>query len=159
MCLWAIYIFPRSICLFCCRKIRVPTTDIENIYSQTQECGNCDWGFAIPRKGIHKWCFRCSVTKQMISLSKKESWKKEQFAILEKLSRKPCLFRKLVIMKVSVLTLPYHSSSSHFIQRPEQPFQNHIDCANSLVQVLIASALSDSMSVTHSFKNHKACLK
>ncbi len=29
--------------------------------SQTQECGNLDWGRAIPRKGIHKWDFRRSV--------------------------------------------------------------------------------------------------
>ncbi len=27
--------------------------------SKTHECGNCDWGRAIPRKGIHKWDFRC----------------------------------------------------------------------------------------------------
>jgi hypothetical protein len=25
--------------------------------SQTHECGNWDWGRAIPRKGIHKWDF------------------------------------------------------------------------------------------------------
>ncbi len=29
--------------------------------SQTRECGNWDWGRAIPRKGIHKWDFPCSV--------------------------------------------------------------------------------------------------
>ncbi len=29
--------------------------------SQTHECGNLGWGRAIPRKGIHKWDFRCSV--------------------------------------------------------------------------------------------------
>ncbi len=29
--------------------------------SQTHECGNWDWGRAIPRKGIHKWNFPCSV--------------------------------------------------------------------------------------------------
>jgi hypothetical protein len=29
--------------------------------SQTLECGNWDWGRAIPRNGIHKWDFRCSV--------------------------------------------------------------------------------------------------
>ncbi len=68
-------------------------------------------------------------------------------SILESLSRKPCLFSKLVKMKLSVLTLPYHSSSSHFIHRPEQPFQNHTGCANSLLQDLIVCALSDSLSV------------
>ncbi len=29
--------------------------------SQTQECWNWGWGRTIPRKGIHKWDFRCSV--------------------------------------------------------------------------------------------------
>jgi hypothetical protein len=29
--------------------------------SQTHECGNWDGGGAIPRKGIHKWDFRCSA--------------------------------------------------------------------------------------------------
>ncbi len=29
--------------------------------SQTHECGNWDWGHAIPRKGIHKWDFPCSA--------------------------------------------------------------------------------------------------
>ncbi len=29
--------------------------------SQRHECGNWDWGRVIPRKGIHKWDFRCSV--------------------------------------------------------------------------------------------------
>jgi hypothetical protein len=30
--------------------------------SQTHECGNWDWGRAIPRKEIHNWDFRCSVS-------------------------------------------------------------------------------------------------
>ncbi len=29
--------------------------------SQTHECGNWGLGHAIPRKGIHKWDFRCSA--------------------------------------------------------------------------------------------------
>jgi hypothetical protein len=29
--------------------------------SYTHECGNCDWGRAIPRNGICKWTFRCSA--------------------------------------------------------------------------------------------------
>ncbi len=63
MCLWAIYIFPPSIYLFCCRKY----VDCSRKYinrSQTHECGNWDWGRAIPRKGIRKWDFRCSVGRQ-----------------------------------------------------------------------------------------------
>ncbi len=61
--LWEIYIFPGSVCLFCCRKICGPP--ILGIYiinrSQTHECGNWDWGRAIPFLGTHKLYFRCSV--------------------------------------------------------------------------------------------------
>ncbi len=60
MCLWAIYTFPQSICLLCCRKYVDRSWEYINS-SQTHECGNWDWGRAIPRKGIHKWNFRCSV--------------------------------------------------------------------------------------------------
>ncbi len=59
MSLWAIYIFPPSVCLFCCRKICRP--DPRNTYincSQTHECRNWDWARAIPFLGIHKWDFR-----------------------------------------------------------------------------------------------------
>ncbi len=49
MCQWAIYMFPRSICLFCCWNF--VDRSWENIKrSQTHECGNWDWGRAIPRK-------------------------------------------------------------------------------------------------------------
>ena len=58
MCLWAIYIFPWSIC--CCRKYVDRSWEYINC-SQTRECGNWDGGHAIPRKGIHKWYFRCSA--------------------------------------------------------------------------------------------------
>ncbi len=57
----AIYIFPRSVCLLCWRKyVNRPWYYINR--SQTHECGNWGWGRAIPRKGIHKWDFRCSVS-------------------------------------------------------------------------------------------------
>ncbi len=60
-CLWAIYIFPRSIRLFCCRK------DVDQSWkfinrSQSHECGKWVWGRAIPRKGLHKGDLRCSAT-------------------------------------------------------------------------------------------------
>jgi hypothetical protein len=58
--LWVIYIFPRSACLFCWRKYVDLSWDYIN-RSQTHECGNWGWGRAIPRKGIHKWDFRCSA--------------------------------------------------------------------------------------------------
>jgi hypothetical protein len=60
MCLWAIYIFPGSICLFCCKKYVDRSREYIN-RSQTHQCGNLDWGRAIPIKGIHKCDFRCSV--------------------------------------------------------------------------------------------------
>ncbi len=55
--LWAIYIFPRSVCLLSWRKYVDRSWDYINC-SQTHECWNWDWGRAIPRKGIHKWDFR-----------------------------------------------------------------------------------------------------
>ncbi len=57
ICLWAIYIFPPLICLTCCRKYVDQSCEYIN-RSQTHECGNWDWGRAIPRK---EWDFRCSV--------------------------------------------------------------------------------------------------
>ncbi len=60
MCLWLIYIFPRSVCLFCWRTYVDRSWDYIN-RSQTHECGNWGWGRAIPRKGIHQWDFLCSA--------------------------------------------------------------------------------------------------
>ncbi len=60
MCRWAIYIFPRSICLFFCRKYVDRSWEYIN-NSQKHKCGNWDWDRAIPRKGKHKWDFRCSA--------------------------------------------------------------------------------------------------
>jgi hypothetical protein len=45
----AIYIFPRSVCLFCWRKYVDRSWDYVN-RSQTHECGNWGWGRAIPKK-------------------------------------------------------------------------------------------------------------
>ncbi len=61
--LWVIYIFPPSVCLFCWRKYVDRSWDYINC-SQTHRCGNWGWGRAIPRRGIHKWDFRCSVPKK-----------------------------------------------------------------------------------------------
>ncbi len=60
MSLWVIYILPPSVCLFCWRKYVDRSWEHINP-SQTHECGHWGWGRAIPRKGIHKWDFRCSV--------------------------------------------------------------------------------------------------
>ncbi len=62
MFLCAIYIFPRSVCLFFCRKIGGPIAEILYINRlQTHECGNWDLGRAIPFLGIHKTKFLCSA--------------------------------------------------------------------------------------------------
>ncbi len=76
MFLWAIYIFPWSVCLFCRRKIGGPN---EGIYrsltdtwmwklemrprnrSQKQECRNWEWGRAFPLLGTHKSKFLCNA--------------------------------------------------------------------------------------------------
>ncbi len=51
---------PRLVCLVCWRKNVDRSWEYIN-RSQAHECGNWGWGRAIPRKGIHKWDFRCSV--------------------------------------------------------------------------------------------------
>ncbi len=62
MFLWAIYIFPRSFCLFCCREICRPILGIYCIKrSQIHECGNWDWGRAVSFLRVHKSYFLCSV--------------------------------------------------------------------------------------------------
>ncbi len=51
MCLWAIYIFPGSVHLFSCKQDRPDLSWEYIIRSQTHECGNWDWGRAIPFLG------------------------------------------------------------------------------------------------------------
>ncbi len=60
MCLWANYIFPRRVCLFCWRKYVDWSWEYIN-RSRTHECGNRGRGRAIPRKGIYKRNCRCSA--------------------------------------------------------------------------------------------------
>ncbi len=64
MCLWAIYIFPRTVCLFCWRKYVDLSWDYIN-RSQTHECWKL--GLKLPRKGIHKWDFHCSASSWQFS--------------------------------------------------------------------------------------------
>ncbi len=52
--LWANYIFPRWVCLFCWKKYVDRSWEYIN-RSQTHECGNWGLGCTIPRKGIYKW--------------------------------------------------------------------------------------------------------
>ncbi len=70
MCLWANFIFPRWVCLFCWRKYVDRFWDYIN-RSQTHECGNWGWGRAILRKGIYKW--RCSVRGTRLTSRQKET--------------------------------------------------------------------------------------
>ncbi len=60
MCLWANYIFPQWVCLFCWRKYVDVSCEYIN-RSQTYECGNWGWGRAIPRKGIYIWGIAVAV--------------------------------------------------------------------------------------------------
>ncbi len=58
-----IYVFPWSVCLFCCRKIGGPNVVIYTVdRSQTHEWGNLDWCGAIPILEIHKSKFLCSAS-------------------------------------------------------------------------------------------------
>jgi hypothetical protein len=64
MCLWANYIFPRWVCLFCWRKYVDWSWEYIKL-SKTHECGNWGWGRAIPRKGIYKRNCRCIVGRKI----------------------------------------------------------------------------------------------
>ncbi len=66
MCLWANYIFPRWVCLFCWRKYVDRSWEYTNC-SQTHECRNWGWGRAIPRKGIYKRNYRCSAEPMVMN--------------------------------------------------------------------------------------------
>ncbi len=72
MCLWANYIFPRWVCLFCWRKYVDWSWEYIN-RSQTHEYWNWGWGRAIPRKGIYKRNSRCSVASEELPESSKAS--------------------------------------------------------------------------------------
>ncbi len=73
--LWEIYIFPGSIYLFCCREISGPIRGIYKLFTDTWM-----WKLglrpAIPRKGIHKWDFPCSVKCQCKTYKYSEDWQK-----------------------------------------------------------------------------------
>ncbi len=58
MYLWAVYIFPGSVCLFCCSQMGRPILEIYK--SLTDESRNWEWDRAV-LLGIHKSDFRYSV--------------------------------------------------------------------------------------------------
>ncbi len=66
--LWEIFIFPGSVCLFCCREICGPILGIYKSLTDTRM-----WKLGLrpcnPRKGIHKWDFPCSAQKIKKNLS------------------------------------------------------------------------------------------
>ncbi len=74
MCLWANYIFPRWVCLFCWRKYVDWSWEYINS-SQTHECGNWGWGRAIPRKGIYKRNCCCSVDQSREYINRTQTHK------------------------------------------------------------------------------------
>ena len=83
--LWEIYISPGSVCLLCYTGKYVDQSWEYINRSQTHECGNCDWGHAIPRKGIFKWDFPCSVGPPSQAASRRQetvpAFDKEQFCL------------------------------------------------------------------------------
>jgi hypothetical protein len=48
------------------QEICGPILEIYINRSHTHECGNWDWGHTIPRKGIRKWDFLCSVLRRIL---------------------------------------------------------------------------------------------
>ena len=60
MCLWFIYSHDRSAYSSAGKYVDWSWEYINR--SQTHECGNWDWGRAIPFLGIPKWDFLCSVS-------------------------------------------------------------------------------------------------
>ncbi len=62
MCLWAIYIFPGSVCLFCCRKICGPMLGRYINHSQIHKCRNYERGRTVllklctQRSSTYIWC-------------------------------------------------------------------------------------------------------
>ncbi len=62
MYLWEIYIFPGSRSAYsAAAKYVYWSWEYVNRSQRHMNCGNWDWRHAIPRKGIHKWDFPCSV--------------------------------------------------------------------------------------------------
>ncbi len=56
-----LYVFPGSVCLYSAAGNYVALSWEPINRSQTHECGNWDWGRAIPILGVNKWDFRCSA--------------------------------------------------------------------------------------------------
>ncbi len=99
--LWVIYIFPRLVCLFCWRKYVDRSWEYIN-RSQTHKCGNWGWCRAIPRKGIHKWDFRCSVTyRRSCRFCNFPYFKSQNFLEVEKIKR-PQTSRRIITVTSSL---------------------------------------------------------
>ncbi len=70
--LWAFYIIPWSVSLFCWRKYVYRSWDCIK-RSQTHECWNWGWGRAIPRKGIYKSDSPCSAVCHQAALNNEQT--------------------------------------------------------------------------------------
>ncbi len=71
-CFWVrfIHIYPQSICIFFCRKWMDRSWEFTRINrSQAHECGNWDWGRAVPFLGIHQSSL-CSVVRKILLVIK-----------------------------------------------------------------------------------------
>ncbi len=80
MFLCTICIFPRSVCIFCCRKIGDRSWEYINRL-QTHGCENWDWGRAVPFLGIHKSKFlssACLSNSSSLPLINLGQWRKKR---------------------------------------------------------------------------------
>ncbi len=71
---WAIYIFPRSVCLFCCRKISGQIVRIYKSLTDTWMWKLERRGRAVSFRGIHKSDFPCSVQTDLCNGNTLQNW-------------------------------------------------------------------------------------
>ncbi len=56
------------------KEIWRPILGLYKSLKNMHECGNWGWGRVIPRKGIYKWDFRCSVGKKWFFYAESDLW-------------------------------------------------------------------------------------
>ncbi len=101
--LWAIYIIPWSVSLFCWRKYVYRSWDCIK-RSQTHECWNWGWGRAIPRKGYISGILLAVqyVTKQH-STTNKRQWQTFRWQLTLTSDNDSPVRRFLFILQCNVL--------------------------------------------------------
>jgi hypothetical protein len=135
------YIFPRSICLFCCWKYVNRSWEYIN-RSQIHECGNWDWGRTIPRKGIHKWDFRRSApfTHHNIHI-------KYNTDLLTASLFSHCQAVRWICCTANKIRFMYSQKWHYAASFPSQPL---LDCALNMLQRVFCSI--------HSLISNMSCL-